>query len=77
MRTRFAVPDISCESCKTAIESALRPVSGVEAVEVDVAGRVVDVVHDPAVDASGIAAAVEAQGYEVVAQGEVAGRGRD
>jgi copper chaperone len=72
MRTRFAVPDISCESCKTAIEAALTPVPGVEAVEVDVAGRVVDVVHDPAVDPGGLVVAVEAEGYEVVAQREVA-----
>jgi copper chaperone len=72
MRTRFAVPDISCESCKTAIEGALSPVAGVEAVDVDVAARVVDVVYDPAVGSGGIGAAVEDLGYEVVAREEVA-----
>ena len=72
MRTRFAVPEISCESCKTAIDAAVRPLAGVESVEVDVAGRVVDVVHDPGVDVGRIVAAVEAQGYEVAAREEVA-----
>jgi len=72
MRTRFAVPDISCETCGTAIDAAVRPLAGVAAVEVGVAGRVVDVVHDPALDAGRIVAAVEAQGYEVAAREEVA-----
>jgi copper chaperone len=72
MKTRFAVPDISCESCKTAIEGALRPVVGVEAVAVDIADRIVDVVHDPSLDTDRLVAAVEAQGYEVAAKEEVA-----
>ena len=72
MRTRLAVPDISCESCKTAIGAALNPLSGVEAVEVDVAGRLVDVVHDPALALDRILAAVEAQGYEVAGHDEEA-----
>jgi copper chaperone len=72
MRTRFAVPDISCESCKTAIESAVRPLAGVEAVDVDIAGRIVDVVHDPALDSGRMVAAIEDQGYEVTAREEMA-----
>ena len=68
MRTRLAVPDISCETCMIAIERAIRPLVGVEAVKVDVAGRVVDVVHDPALDSGRLAAAVEAEGYEVAAR---------
>lgn len=55
MRTRLAVPDISCEGCKATLERALAPVPGVDAVEVDVAGRLVDVL----------------QGYEVAAREEV------
>jgi copper chaperone len=72
MRTRLAVPDISCESCKRAIDGAVGSLAGVESVEVDVAGRVVDVVHDPALEPGRIVIAVEAQGYEVAARKEVA-----
>jgi copper chaperone CopZ len=71
MRTRLAAPDINCDGCKTAIETALAPVPGVEAVEVDVPGRVVDVLHDPAVDAAALARHLEENGYEVAAAEEV------
>lgn len=71
MRTRLAAPDISCEGCKAAIEAALAPVSGVEAVNVDVVGRVVDVVHDPGVDPAALARLLEDHGYEVAASEEV------
>jgi copper chaperone CopZ len=67
MRTRLAAPDINCDACKAAIEGALAPAPGVEAVEVDVAGRVVDVDHGPAVDAAALARLVEEKGYEVAA----------
>jgi copper chaperone CopZ len=42
-------------------------VPGVEAVEVDVAGRVVDVAHDPVVDAAALARIMEDLGYQVAA----------
>ena len=38
MRTRLAVPDVSCAHCKQAIEGALAPLSGVQRVEVNVVG---------------------------------------
>ncbi|MGH3029340.1 MAG: heavy-metal-associated domain-containing protein [Gaiellaceae bacterium] len=72
MRTRLAVPDISCSGCKASIEGALRPVAGVEDVDVDVAGRIVDVIHDPGLDADRLVGLVEEQGYEVAAREEVA-----
>jgi copper chaperone len=71
MRTRLAAPDINCDACKAAIEGALAPVPGVEAVEVDIAGRVVDVVHDTAVDADALTQLIEDTGYEVTAAEEV------
>ena len=67
MRTRLAAPDINCQACKEAIEGALGPVPGVETVEVDVAGRVVDVAHGPGVDAAALTRLVEEQGYQVAA----------
>lgn len=69
--TRFAVPDISCDSCKATIEGALRPIAGVESVDADVAGRVVDVVHESLVDPSRLVEAIEDQGYVVAARQEV------
>lgn len=75
--TRFAVPDIDCDGCKSAIEGALRPIAGVASVDVDVAGRVVDVVHGPAVDATRLAETLRDQGYEVAARQEVSGHGGD
>jgi copper chaperone CopZ len=71
MRTRLAAPDINCEGCKTAIEAALAPVPGVKAVEVDVSGRVVDVVHHPTVDAEVLARLMDDIGYQVAAAEEI------
>ena len=71
MKTRLAAPDISCDACKAAIETALAPVQGVEAVDVDVGSRVVDVVHDPDVDVATLARALDKQGYQVAATEEV------
>jgi copper chaperone len=71
VRTRLAAPDISCEGCKAAIEAEFSPLPGVEAVEVDVSGRVVDVVHGPTVDAALLARLMEEMGYPVAAAEEV------
>ena len=62
----LTVPDISCEHCKSSIESAVAPLDGVEGVEVHVAERTVDLAYD-GTDATfdAIVAAIEDQGYEV------------
>jgi copper chaperone CopZ len=60
------VPEISCDTCKNAIEGALRPLPGVNAADVDVAARQVHVSYDDAVTTRvALEAAIEAQGYEV------------
>jgi copper chaperone len=46
--TVLNVPDISCEHCEHAITGALQPVAGVESVRVDIPGKRVHVVYDPA-----------------------------
>lgn len=62
------VPEISCGTCKNAIEGALRPLPGVAAAEVDVAARQVRVSYDGAVTTrAALEAAIEEQGYEVPA----------
>jgi len=68
--TTLNVPDISCGHCKSSIEGAVGPLDGVNAVEVHVDERTVDLAYD-GTDATfnAIVAAIEEQGYEVPDQG--------
>ena len=60
------VPDVSCNHCKMAIEGAVRTLSGVQQVDVDVADKSVTVDFDAgAVSLDEIQAAVQEEGYEV------------
>lgn len=62
----IVVPDISCDTCKNAIEGALRPLPGVRAADVDVAARRVQVSYDEAViTRAALDAAIEERGFEV------------
>ena len=64
------VPEISCDTCKNAIEGALRPLPGVREARVDVAARQVRVDFDEAaITRDALTAAIEEQGYEVSAGG--------
>jgi copper chaperone len=64
MTTRtYAVPGISCDHCKHAIEGEVATVAGVERVEVDVPTKAVRVEGD-APDAA-VRAAIDEAGYEV------------
>ena len=64
MTTRtYSVPGISCGHCKTAIESELGPVAGVESAVVDIDAKTVTVVGDVSEEA--VRAAVDEAGYEV------------
>lgn len=70
--TRFDVPEIHCDHCKTSIEGAIGPVNGVSSVAVDVADRVVTVEHDP--DTAAIAqltTVIEEQGFDVARATEI------
>ncbi|WP_239332333.1 heavy-metal-associated domain-containing protein [Frankia sp. CiP3] len=59
------VPDISCDHCKAAIETAVGQVPGVSAVSVDVASTSVRVDHSAAVDVRAIEAAIVDAGYTI------------
>lgn len=62
----LSVPDISCGHCKSSIEGAVGELSGIDAVEVHIDERTVDVTFDDAtVDRAAIVAAIEGQGYDV------------
>lgn len=62
----YRVPEIHCGACEASIRRALASLSGIDAVEVDVAGKTVRVRHDPAAtpDAA-IRSAIENAGFDV------------
>jgi copper chaperone len=59
----YAVPDISCDHCKRAIEGEVGQVAEVTRVEVDVAARTVTV--DGAASDDAVRAAIDEAGYEI------------
>jgi len=62
----LTVPDISCAHCKMSIEGAVRPLQGVDSVEVHIDAKTVDVSwDDSALNLATIVSAIEDQGYEV------------
>jgi copper chaperone len=62
----LSVPDISCNHCKVSIEGAVRPLTGVEEVSVDIPARTVELSFDEtAIDLDQIVAAIEEAGYTV------------
>ena len=71
-RSRFAVPDMVCDRCKVAIESAVRGLPGIRSALVDLRGKVVTVEHDVRTPPAAIAEAIAGQGYEVGGYGEAA-----
>ena len=71
-RSRFSVPDMVCDRCKVAIETAVRADSGVRSVLVDLRGKVVTVEHDVRTPLAAIAESIASQGYEIGGFGEAA-----
>lgn len=66
MQETFKVPDVSCAHCKSAIEGALTPITGVEQADVDVEAKSAVVTYDPAsVERSTLVDAIEEAGYPV------------
>lgn len=70
-KTTLAVPDISCDHCREAIEGALQPLPGIVEVDVDLPGRVVTVAHDGSLPTVRITHTIEEQGYDVADYEEV------
>lgn len=65
----LSVPEIHCGHCKTSIEEAVSALDGVDAVEVEIDPRVVNLTYDEStVNMEDIKAAIEAVGYEVPEQ---------
>lgn len=63
----YSVPEISCGHCKSAIESELAVLKGVDSVEVNVEAKTVTVAFREIAESDVVAAIAEA-GYEVTGQ---------
>lgn len=61
----LSVPDISCGHCKESIEGAVNELSGVDAVEVSIEAKTVEVSFKDDLELAQIVGAIEEQGYEV------------
>ncbi len=65
-QTVLNVPDISCEHCERAITQALRPLTGVSAVRVDIPAKQVHLDYDPAhLDLTQVGEILDEEGYPV------------
>ena len=65
-RAVLEVPDISCEHCERTVRSALEPMSGIQAVQVDIPSRSVTVDYDEdAVSPGEMSAALAEEDYPV------------
>ena len=63
MTRTYAVPGISCDHCKHAIETAVGALDAVDSVVVDVTARTVAVVGEAPDDA--VRAAIDDAGYDI------------
>ena len=64
----ISVPGIHCDHCKHSIEGAVAPLQGVRSARVDIDARTVTVEADEErVDRAQLVAAIEDQGYDVLA----------
>ena len=59
---RFRVPDMSCDHCRSAIETHVGAVAGVESVTVDLDAKTVEVAGG---DAEALVAAIDTAGYDI------------
>lgn len=59
----YRVPGMSCGHCKSAVESEVAAVAGVDTVDADLESKLV-VVHGQRLDDSAIRAAIDEAGYE-------------
>ena len=66
METKFTVPEISCGHCKETIESTINSFENVEAVNVDIDQKSVEVKSSSDLDLSLVSNMLDEQGYTVV-----------
>jgi copper chaperone len=64
MRTRLRVPGMSCQHCVTAVFTALTPVEGIIAAEVEIGSVLIE--HDGRATVEALRDAIAVAGYEAV-----------
>ncbi|MBV8658488.1 MAG: heavy-metal-associated domain-containing protein [Burkholderiales bacterium] len=68
MEQVIGIEGMSCGGCAASVERALKAMTGVQTVAVDLAARNATVAYDPAlVDVTQLKQAIEEAGYDVVA----------
>jgi copper chaperone CopZ len=60
----YSVPEMHCDACRTAIETQIGRVAGVQAVDVDLGSKRV-LVHGDALDDAAIRDAIDRAGFEL------------
>ena len=66
METKFTVPEISCGHCKETIEATINSLENVEATNVDIDQKSVEVKSSSDLDLSLVSNMLDEQGYTVV-----------
>ena len=66
MTTRFSVPEISCDHCKSTIVNTLSTVDDVELVEVNIETKDVTLKSSEEIDLDLVKSLLDEQGYTVV-----------
>lgn len=61
----YKVPDVSCDHCVKAIKDELFRIDGVDAIDVDIASKLVTVTHDERVTDDQLLAGLDEAGYDV------------
>ena len=66
MTTKFSVPEISCDHCKSTIVNTLSTVDGIELVEVNIEAKDVTLKSSEEIDLDLVKSLLDEQGYTVV-----------
>ena len=66
MTTRFTVPEISCDHCKSTIINTLSTVDDIELVEVNIEAKDVTLKSSEEIDLDLVKSLLDEQGYTVV-----------
>ena len=66
MTTRFSVPEISCDHCKSTIVNTLSTVDDIELVEVNIETKDVTLKSSEEIDLDLVKSLLDEQGYTVV-----------
>ena len=66
MTTKFSVPEISCDQCKSTIINTLSTVDDIELVEVNIEAKDVTLKSSEEIDLDLVKSLLDEQGYTVV-----------